>query len=301
MPTPVDFPRFAALPFELRLKIWHHHFNWRRLHMVRPEDGVFDPHFPGLLRLNCDTIELTPSHINREARDVCLEGCVNVNIASDILRRTVISQHGGFEQLRKHFPDSADFLEALTPSPVNWDTDIIFLCLPDDTALYRRLSAVPWARNIKHLAVECGTPALTTWLANVDATRSVQIRHSSQETDSQLKERVDHMSSTIVTAGLKQFTNLLEFHLITTPSLAVRTDAEEIGLGETGFVPIDIDSAIDHTGPQWYFGLDEQFIRMLDLHRSSVQYLERPLILKAGLNVNFLLPVELSRMHPDQY
>lgn len=298
MPSPVAFPRFGELPAELRLHVWHYYFSRHRLHMVRPEDTVFDPNYPGLLKLDCKTIELAPSHVNKEARDVSMTDCKNVEIAGDILRRTVTSRYG--DDLREEFPGLVDFLEALTPSPLNWVTDVLFLCLPDDDALYKRLTSIPWAREIQHLAVECGPTAISTWLSNYNAVRSISMGRLPQETDTQLKSRVAAAALHTITTGLRGFSSLSELYLVSTPNFATRCEAENFETDENGFVPIDIDAAIDHTGPQFYYKLDENFIHILSLHRSAMRYLGRPFTLKAGINVQFLLPVELSRAHPDR-
>lgn len=269
--------------------------------MVRPEDTIFDPEYPGLLKLDCITIELTPSHINKEAKDVAMEGCENIDIAKDIVTRTALTHYGGLQQLRGEFPDSADFIQALIPSPVNWETDILFLCLPDDKVIYRRLSAIPWSRNIRRLAVECGQSTIYNLLAKYIAMRSMQMGRLPQESDEQQRARASAIAASVFTAGMKVFQNLSELYLVTTPAHAVRSKAEEVGADESGFVPINIDAALDHTGPEFYNALDQQFIRLLGAYRSSMRFMDRQFTLKAGINVNFILPVDLSRAHPDRY
>ncbi|KAI1389006.1 uncharacterized protein F4822DRAFT_265596 [Hypoxylon trugodes] len=168
------FQYFNDLPKELRMLIWEYHFESARIHVVHPapESQNRNPKREALL-FNCTVLDSATnliildgrppsSLINREAHAVALSRkrvWTPVRFGKDLAE----SVTSGRARVPIHFtlvasstmtlPEHNETCTQAPPVYVDWDSDMLYLCVSHAEQAFWSMRSVPWRDRVRKLAV----------------------------------------------------------------------------------------------------------------------------------------------------
>lgn len=172
MTSPTSFEYFNFLPKELRILIWEYHFESARLHVVHPapESQNRNPKREVLL-FHCTVLDSAtnlvildgrpPSPlINHEAHDVSIS-CKRVWWPISFGRDLAESVTSGRARVPLPFTlvnpwSGGERIDAQTqsrPVYVDWDRDMLYLCVSNAEQAFWSLRQVDWRDRVQKLAV----------------------------------------------------------------------------------------------------------------------------------------------------
>ncbi|KAH9893870.1 hypothetical protein F4778DRAFT_748797 [Xylariomycetidae sp. FL2044] len=162
MPALKTFTCFPQLPPELRLLVWEFHFQTSsRIHLVHPAPESYGANSDGHILVNCTEVDagtnivlsnLQHSSPNSEAYSVASAYPLRntVHIARDLVGSSLKLQ-----VLLSEFtvPGFTMWQANSRPAQVHWESNLLYMCMPNAEQAFLWLRRTPWNNMIRRLAI----------------------------------------------------------------------------------------------------------------------------------------------------